>query len=265
VGLAEAVRSQLKANLGIDVELDVVPAAALAADIAAGTVGGMYLAGVASPLADASGFLEPLFGHGLGSTAAGRATGVADALDELARTTGIAARSAILRTANDAIRSTVPIAPLVHPGTVAVFRSDVADAAISPMGLDRIGSLAPGDRHQVVFVGAVEPAGAWCADQVSLDAYRLCGLVTEGLYGFKPGGVAVEPRLAVRCAPNADATVWTCRLRPETLFHDGMRLDAGDVLASLVAQWDPAGPLRATAPEGAFSTWDALFGPSAGG
>jgi hypothetical protein len=44
-----------------------------------------------------------------------------------------------------------------------------------------------------------------------------------------------------------------------------MRLDAGDVLASFVAQWDAAGPAREAAPVGAFAAWDGLFGPTTGG
>ena len=265
VGTAEAVRAQLQASLGLELELQVVPAATLAADVAEGSVDGLYVAGIASSLADASGFLEPLFGEGVGSTAAQRATGVGDMLDELAHTTKPAARTALLTTANDAVRRTTPIVPLVHPGSVAVFRSDVAGATASPLGLEALGSFTPGDRSQLVFTGPTEPDGAWCANQVSLDAFRLCGLVTEGLYGFEPGTLAVEPRLAIRCTPDREATTWTCRLRPDTTFHDGMRLDAGDVLASFVAQWDAAGRARWAEPEGAFAAWDGLFGPTTGG
>ena len=85
----------------------------------------------------------------------------------------------------------------------------------------------------------------------------------EGLYGFKPGTMTVEPRLA-QCEPDAQATVWTCRLRQGVTFHDGARLDAGDVLASYVAQWDRSRPQRAASPA-PFATWDALFGGTIGG
>jgi hypothetical protein len=44
-----------------------------------------------------------------------------------------------------------------------------------------------------------------------------------------------------------------------------MRFDAGDVLASFVAQWDAGGALRTAGPPGAFASWDALFGAPAGG
>ena len=262
---AAAVKGQLEVNLGLLVEPAVVPVETFMADLAAGRIDGLYLAGVASQLADGSGFLEPLFGRSVTTTAAGRATGVADALETLAHTAGTADRADVLATANDAVRATVPISPLVHPGSAAVYRSDVTGVVVSPLGLDPLGSFVPGDRHQLVYQGAAEPAGTWCGNQSSLDAFRLCGLTTEGLFGFKPGSLDPEPRLAAQCAPNADATTWTCRLRRGITYKDGMRLDAGDVLASFVAQWDARGPLRTAGPPGTFASWDALFGAPTSG
>jgi ABC-type transport system substrate-binding protein len=137
--------------------------------------------------------------------------------------------------------------------------------ATSPLGLDPLGASTPGDRPQLVFLQASEPAGAWCGDQPSLDAYRLCGLVTDGLYGFATGDLEPQPRLAQACEPDETATVWTCRLRAGRTFSDGLAVDAGDVLASFRAQWDATGPLRAGAPDGAFAAWDELFGGPIGG
>ena len=54
--------------------------------------------------------------------------------------------------------------------------------------------------------------------------------------------------------------MWTCTLARDVTFNDGTALDAGDVLASVVAPWDATGAIRAAAPDGAFATWDALFG-----
>jgi ABC-type transport system substrate-binding protein len=147
---------------------------------------------------------------------------------------------------------------------VAAFRTDVTDVVTSPLALDPLGAFTPGDRGQLVFMQASEPDGAYCGDQVTRDAYRLCGLVVDGLYGFKPGTMTIQPRLAQQCQPDAQATVWTCRLRQGVTFQDGAHLDAGDVLASYVAQWDRSQPLRA-ASTGSFATWDALFGGTIGG
>ena len=58
----------------------------------------------------------------------------------------------------------------------------------------------------------------------------------------------------------AEAATWTCRLRAGLAFSDGKRVDAADVVASIRAQADAGGPLRAAFPEAAFAGWDALFG-----
>ncbi len=133
----------------------------------------------------------------------------------------------------------------------------------SPLGLDPLGAFTPGDRSQLVFMQAAEPDGAYCGDQATRDAYRLCGLVIEGLYGFAPGTMTVEPRLAQDCDPDAQARVWTCRLRQDVRFDDGARLDAGDVLASYVAQWDRSQPVR-QASDAPFTAWNQLFGDTIG-
>ena len=133
----------------------------------------------------------------------------------------------------------------------------------SPLGLDPLGAFTPGDRSQLVFMQATEPDGAYCGDQATRDAYRLCGLVLEGLYGFAPGTMTVEPRLAQDCDPDAQARVWTCRLRQDVTFDDGARLDAGDVLASYVAQWDRSQPLRQGS-DAPFTAWNQLFGDTIG-
>ncbi len=138
------------------------------------------------------------------------------------------------------------------------------DAATSPIGLDPLGSFTRGDRKQFVFMQATEPDGAYCGSQASRDAYRLCGLLQEGLYGFQSGTMTVEPRLAGTCEPSADATVWTCRLHGGVRYADGARFDAGDVLASFVAQWDRSQPLRKGS-DAPFAAWTALFGDTIGG
>ena len=145
------------------------------------------------------------------------------AIADAGKTADPAARAEAFARANEAIRDAASLVPLAHPGSVAAFRSDVTGVVTSPIGLDPLGTFTPGDRSQIVFMQATEPDGAYCGDQATGDAYRLCGLVQEGLYGFQPGTMIVEPRLATRCEPNADATVWTCRLHGGVKYSDGAR------------------------------------------
>ena len=257
---AEAVKVQLETNLGMKVSVDVMPVGEFRAAVGRGTLNSLYLDGVESPLADAAGFLEPLFGARVRSTPARRATGVSEALQRAAAQTDAGERAATIGEANTAIRDAAVIVPLAHPGSTVTFRSDVAGVVTSPLGLDPLGAATPGDRPQLVFAQATEPAGAWCGDQSTLDAFRLCGLLAEGLFGFAPGSVTPEPRLARSCNPANRARLWTCTLERDVVFDDGTALDAADVLASVVASWDGTGAFRQGAPDGAFATWDALFG-----
>ncbi|HEX5828605.1 MAG TPA: ABC transporter substrate-binding protein [Candidatus Limnocylindrales bacterium] len=258
-GLAEAIRAQLAGNIGLEVEIDVMPLEAFREAADAGRLDGLYLDGVATSLADPSGFLEPLFGAGVRTTPARRASDVRPALAEASATTDPEGRAAAIEEANAEIRSAAVIVPIGHPGSVVAYRNDVEGVATSPLGRDPIGAATPGDRPQLVFMQETPPAGAWCGDQTSFDAYRLCGLLGEGLYGFGTGELSPEPRLA-DCEPDRTARTWTCALRGEPTFTDGMRVDAGDVLATYGALWDGDGAMRRGSPDGAFAAWDELFG-----
>jgi ABC-type transport system substrate-binding protein len=258
-GVGAAVAAQLTDSLGVKVRVDTMAAADLQQAVTTRKLQGLYLAGVASPLADAAGFLGPLFARGGQSATAVRGKDVTRALARAAAVTDPAARAVALGRANDQVRSDVPLVPLVHPGALTAWRADVAGAAVSPIGADPLGSVVPGDRGQVVMMGAVEPEAAWCGMTEAVDAVRLCALVTPGLYGFDGAALDAVPDLAAGCAPDDDARAWTCRLRAAT-FADGAQLDAGDVVATFRAVGDAGGPLRAALPPGAFAAWDGLFG-----
>ncbi len=257
--LGAAVAAQLADSLGIKVKVDPMPAADLAAAVAAKRIDGLYVASVTSPLADASGYLDPLFGDGATSLTKARAPGVTKALHDAAPVTDPAARAAALGKANDALRSAVPLVPLAHPGAVTAWRADVAGAVVSPVGADPLGAFIPADRSQVVAMGVAAPGASWCGTTTALDALRLCALVTPGLYGFDGASLRPVPALVASCAPGDDARVWTCRLRPAR-FAGGAGLDAGDVVASFRAIGDAGSPLRAALPADAFTAWDGLFG-----
>ena len=195
-GLANAVAAQLETNVGLHTEIDTMPFGDYQTDLATGKLDGLFLGGVASTLADPGAFLDPLFGTDVKLHHGRPAPKAAPAIEEAATTADPAARADAFGRANDAIRDAAALVPLAHPGSVAAFRADVTDVVTSPLGLDSLGRFTPGDRSQLVFMQSSEPDGAYCGDQVTLDAYRLCGLVVEGLYGFKPGTMTVEPRLA---------------------------------------------------------------------
>ena len=75
---------------------------------------------------------------------------------------------------------------------------------------------------------------------VSHPLPHVMGHVFEGLYGFGKDFNAA-PELAESVEATSDGLMWTFKLRPGVLFHNGDTLDAGDVKASL-ERWKAVGP-----------------------
>ena len=262
-GAAAAVRDQFAANLGLTAQVTVLPADQFRAAVDGGTIQGLYLDGVAAAFADPSAFYDPLLLDQPASLAAKLAGSAAADLRAADADPDPAAREAGYASAATLLRDSVPVAPLVHPGSATVYQTDVKGAAASPVGDDPLGAMTAGDRGQVVFEQATAPGGGWCGAQDSADAYRLCALVTDGLYGYAAGTLDPTPSLATACTPNADATVWTCRLR--TLrTSDGLLLDAADVVATFRAMADPADPVHRALGDAAFVAWSDIFGAASG-
>lgn len=76
---------------------------------------------------------------------------------------------------------------------------------------------------------------------------------------FAPGTADLVPALAEKWEANADATVWTFNLRKDVKFHNGAALDANDVVATFVSQWDAKSPNH-VGRTGSFEYFGALFG-----
>ncbi len=257
-GVAAALADQLAATLGMQVQVDPMPAAILRAAIDEATIDGLYLDAVASPVADAGAFYAAIFTTRPGSAAARRAGGVSGQLAALTAVTKPADRDAGFAAISNVLRAAQVLVPLASAGTLTAWRSDVAGVAVSPLGADPLGAMTAGDRGQLVFLQAAPAGGGWCGAAASADAWRLCALVSDGLYALPAGAALPVPKLATACVPAQDATVWTCRLRTKPRTGDGAVLDAHDVLATFRAAWDVTAPARAAFGEG--GPWAALFG-----
>ncbi len=262
-GIAAAVSDQFAANLGITLQVATLPSSEFRAAVDGGTISGLYLDGVAAAVADPSAFYDPLLVDQPASLAAGRAGSAAGALQAADGEPDAAAREADYATAAGLLRDSVPVAPLANPGAETVYRADVRGAAASPLGADPLGAMTAGDRGQVAFEQTTAPGGGWCGAQAGGDAYRLCALVTDGLYGYSADALDPVPELATGCTANASATVWTCRLRSERT-GDGLVLDAADVVATFRAMADLSDPVHVALGDAAFSAWGQIFGAQSG-
>jgi len=156
----------------------------------------------------------------------------------------VAKRTADYVTANNLVRTHVPMVPLVHGASATAWKKDVAGAHSSPIGSEYFFVMAPGDRTQLVWSQGSEPSGLYCGDESDGDALRICSQVFDSLYNYKVGGLDPEPALATSCETSTDAKKWTCKLRDGVQFQKGGTLDANDVVDSMAAQWDVKNPLH---------------------
>jgi ABC-type transport system substrate-binding protein len=243
-GVATEIQQQLKANLNITAELEVMPDDTFLDTVDNGGADGMHLLGRVASIPEVSSLLDPHFGAGASREFGAPIDALVDALTAGAATIDEAARTTAYTDANTAIRASVPMVPVAHAGSLTGYRADVEGALASPLRYERFAAMTPGDRRQLVWLAAEAPEGLYCPDETSLVAQQVCSQMTEGLYAFELGSAAVAPSLSEGCDPNPELTTWTCTLRSGVTFHDGALLDANDVVLSFAAQWDADHPLH---------------------
>jgi ABC-type transport system substrate-binding protein len=149
--------------------------------------------------------------------------------------------------------------PAVHGAFGNAWLAGAEGALISPISNEVMWAIRPPSGEQVVLMQNAEPIGLYCADETDGESLRACEQSMEGLYSYVPGGTEVEPALATECAPNDDASVWTCSLREGVTFHDGSTFEATDVITSYAVQWDAAHPLH-LGNTSLFEYWAGLWG-----
>lgn len=257
--VAEDLKVQLKDNLNIDAEITEIESVEFLGLVTYGHLDGIHLHGWEMSYPDQTNFLDYHFGKDQSLQFGETFDDITDSLSQAAQVVGDAERAPFYITANNAIRQHVPMIPVAWAGGVVAYQVAVQGAHASPLGDEKFARMALPGQDTFVWLQTAEPASLYCADETDGDSLRACGQIVEALYGFEPGSAAVQPVLAEDCQPDEELTVWTCRLRQQVKFHDGSLLDANDVVASFVVQWDAGHPLH-TGRSGAFTTMNTLFG-----
>jgi peptide/nickel transport system substrate-binding protein len=257
--VAQAIQAQLLANLNINATLDQQDDTTYLDNADAGLLDGLHLLGWGADYPDMTNFLDYHFGAGASDQFGDKFDDITAALQAGAAGADDAAREPSYVEANNAIRTHVPMVPIVHGGSGVAYKADVTNAQASPLSNELFSVSAPGDRDQFVFMQNGEPGGLYCADETDGEALRVCEQLNESLYGYEINGTAAEPSLAEVCEANAELTQWTCTLRSGVQFHDGATLDANDVVLSYAVQWDANHPLH-KGRDGSFTYFPALFG-----
>lgn len=257
--IATDIQDQLK-EVGIEVTLDSQESSTFISNLASGLIEGLFLSGFNADYPDPTNFMNFFFGENSSDMRFGpHAIELTEPIALAGQESNPTARAAYYAEANNALRALVTTIPLVHGASAAAYRQDVAGYHTSPLELERLASLTPGNRESLVWILGVEPSGLYCADESDGDIFRVCAQIMEGLYGFSEGTADIEPRLAEECTASADSLTWTCTLRKGVTFHNGARLDASDVLDSFAVIWDCAHPLH-KGRTAVFKRWADLSG-----
>ena len=259
VEIATDIQDQLLA-IGIETTLDSQESATFISNLSSGLVEGLFLSGFNADYPDPTNFMNFFFGeYSSDKRFGGRSPELTEPIALAGRELNGTKRASLYAEANNALKALVTAIPLVHGASAAAYRADVEGFHTSPLELERLASLTPGERDVLVWILGVEPSGLYCADESDGDIFRVCTQIMEGLYGFREGSTEIEPRLAEECTVSTDSLTWTCTLQKGITFHNGAKLDASDVLDSFAVIWDCAHPLH-KGRTGVFKRWADLSG-----
>ena len=258
VAVATDIQAQLAA-VGIRVTLDVQEAGGYIGKLLSGELRGASFSAALPDYPEAWNSLGIDFGSTSGPAHGDQYPRLVALLDEAQRESDPAAREALFTQINNEIRTQVPVVPIANGASLIATRAAVRGLVASPVVMERFDRVSIEGSNTFTWLQGGEPAGLYCMDEEDREAVRICAQVMEGLYGYAVGGTAAEPRLATECVASADGLVVECALRRDVRFHNGARLDAGDVLDSFAAAWDCTHPLH-VGRTGSFRGWSWIMG-----
>jgi ABC-type transport system substrate-binding protein len=258
VAVATDIQAQLAA-IGIRVTLDVQEAGGYIGKLLSGELRGASFSAALPDYPEVWNSLGIDFGSASGPAHGDQYPRLVALLDEAQRESDPSEREALFTQINNEIRTQVPVVPIANGASLIATRAAVRSLVASPVAMERFDRVSVEGSNTFTWLQGGEPAGLYCMDEEDREAVRICAQVMEGLYGYAVGGTAAEPRLATECVASADGLVVECALRRDVRFHNGARLDAGDVLDSFAAAWDCTHPLH-IGRTGDFRGWSWIMG-----
>jgi ABC-type transport system substrate-binding protein len=258
VAVATDIQAQLSA-VGINVVIDVQESGGYIGKLLSGELRGASFSAALPDYPEAWNSLGIDFGSTSGPAHGDQYPRLVALLDEAQRETDPDARASLFTEINNEIRTQVPVVPIANGASLIGARDVVRGLVASPVAMERLYEARAEGSETFTWLQGGEPAGLYCMDEEDREAVRICAQIMEGLYGYAAGGTAVEPRLTTGCVASSDGLVVECALRSGVRFHNGARLDAGDVLDSFAAAWDCAHPLH-VGRTGDFRSWSWIMG-----
>lgn len=237
--VAQEIQAQL-AEIGITAKIEQMESAAFIDATSAGQKG-FYLLGWNADYPDSTNFYDYHFGNENNKQFGTLNPEMVAEIKAAAQVADPVIRQQHYDKVNALLKETVMMIPVSHATSATAFKANVEGAHASPLGNEVFGVMKNG-ADQFVWMQNGEPAALWCSDETDGETLRACEQVYEALLSFSVGGVEVRPGLAEDWTTNEDGTVWTFKLRKDVKFHNGATLDASDVVATFVSQWDASSP-----------------------
>jgi ABC-type transport system substrate-binding protein len=236
--VAQEIQAQLK-EVGIEVTLEEMESAAFV-DAANSGQKAFYMLGWNADYPDATNFYDVHF-NAQSKQFGTMNTELLSEISAAAQLSDPAARQTHYDKVNQLLKDDTVMIPVAHGGSSVAYQANVVGAHSSPLG-NELFSVVSNGTDQFVWMQNGEPASLWCGDESDGETLRACEQVYEALLGFSVGGTEIVPALAESFSANTEATEYTFKLRQGVKFHNGASLDANDVVATFVAQWDAKSP-----------------------
>jgi ABC-type transport system substrate-binding protein len=254
--VAQDIQAQLR-DIGVTVTLNVMESTAFIDGATAGRLP-FVLLGWGADYPDATNFMDYHFANANNKQFGNLFSDLAGEIRAAGAVADAAQRQMRYDRVNQLIKQHVPMIPVAHGGSATVFKSTVQGAHSSPLSNELFSVMSTGT-DRLVWMQNAEPNSLWCADETDGETLRACEQIYESLLGYRVGGTETIPSLAESYTPNQDLTQWTFTLRRGVRFHNGHELNANDVVATYVVQWDAKSPLH-KGRTGDFAYFGSMFG-----
>jgi peptide/nickel transport system substrate-binding protein len=254
--VAQEIQGQL-AEIGVKIKLKEMESATFIDDTSAGKEA-FYLLGWGADYPDSTNFFDYHFANENNKQFGTLFPDIVEPIKAAAKLSDVAARQKLYDKVNELLKTHVPMIPVAHGGSATVFKASVKGAHASPLTNEIFGVMDNGS-DQMVWMQNGEPAALWCSDETDGETLRGCEAINESLLAYKVGGVEIEPSLAEKFTTNADATEYIFNLRKGVAYHRGGTVNADDVVASFVSQWDATSPNH-KGRTGTFEYFGSFFG-----
>jgi len=237
--VAQEVKSQL-AKIGVTVKINQMESTTFLDALYAGKIP-LALIGGNGDYPDASNLYDWIFNNKSIKNLGIMYDDIAAELSAAGKLSDPAARQVYYEKANVLLKEHAPIVPIAHGVSATVYKKNVQNAHSSPFNKEAFQVMSNGT-DQFVWMQGAEPAVTVCSDENDDETTRVCAMIYETLAFFKPGSVEMQPVLAESWSGNTEATEWTFTIRKGVKFQNGATLDANDVVATFISQWDANDP-----------------------